>query len=272
MAASLPAPLVIVGAGKMGTAVLRGLLASGFDAASVTLVNPGAERCAELSARHGVAAVERLAGAPEAKTVILAVKPQVMRGVLEECAALPWAAGALFVTVAAGLPTSLYEEILPAGARVVRTMPNTALVLEGHGVIALCRGASASADDLEAVRAAFAAFAQALVVEERHMDVVGAISGSGPAYAARLVESLAAAGEAQGLERGLAESLAAWTLMGAGALMARAGQSAERTRLDVCSPNGTTLAALAAMADAGFERSVEAGVEAAVRRSKELAS
>lgn len=271
--------VALIGGGKMGEAIMGGLIAAecapadGLDAQSFVVANPGQERRDHLTHRYGVECVADARDIEGADVVILAVKPQVMMGVLEGIAGLPayggGAEGPLFVSIAAGLTTERLEGVLPDGSRLVRTMPNTPLLV-GEGATAVAGGANAAEADVDLVRALFACLGQAFVVAEDGIDAAGAVSGSGPAYVAALVEALRDAGSRQGLDPQLAEALAFQTVYGTALLMERTGQDAETTRRAVCSPGGSTLAALAAMAKAGFAESLDAGVDAAVRRSKEL--
>lgn len=273
--------VVIVGGGKMGEAILAGWLASDLGpaahlgVASFVVVNPGEERRALLEQRYGVACCADVREIDQADIVVLAVKPQVMSGVLADISENPAFCGGeegpLFVSIAAGLTTARLEALLPAGSRLVRTMPNMPLQLAA-GATAVTAGASASKEDLDLVRDLFAALGKAIVVAEEDMDAVCAISGSGPAYVAAMIESLTAAGLAEGLSAEVAQSLALQTVLGTALLIDETGRSPEEVRVSICSPGGTTLAALSAMEEAGFDRVFSAGVAAAVRRSKELAS
>lgn len=271
--------VALIGGGKMGEAIMGGWIATerppaaSYSAGDFVVANPGRSRRDYLTERYGVTCVADARDVTAADLVILAVKPQVMIGVLESIVELPVYGGAsdgpLFVSIAAGLTTGRLEEALPAGARLVRTMPNTPLLV-GAGATAVTRGARATEEDVAFVRDLFACLGRAFVVDEEDIDAVGAVSGSGPAYVAALVEALRDAGVGQGLDARLAEDLAFQTVYGTASLMERTGQDAETTRIAVCSPGGSTLAALEAMGEAGFSRSLDAGVAAAVRRSKEL--
>lgn len=281
MADGALARIAVIGGGKMGEAIMGGWIAGAsgaaadLDASCFTVAEPGAERRAYLAERYGVACVDDARALERADLVLLAVKPQVMMGVLEGIAAEPAFAGGadgpLFVSIAAGLPTARLETALPEGARLVRVMPNTPLLV-GAGATAVCAGAQASAEDVALVHDLFASLGQAHVVDEESMDAVCAVSGSGPAYVAALVEALRDAAAREGLDSALAESLALQTVYGTAALMKETGQDPATTRTAVCSPGGTTLAALDAMNEAGFGRVFDAGVAAAVRRSKELSA
>lgn len=272
---SADARIAVVGGGKMGEAIMGGWIAAAsgaaaaWDASCFTVVNPGQARRNYLAESYGVACVEDASMLSGADIVLLAVKPQVMPSVLAQLSTLRFTGEALCISIAAGLSTSKLEAQLPAGTHVVRTMPNTPLLV-GKGATTLCPGSAATQAETGFVRDLFACIGDAFVVEESQMDITCAINGSGPAYVAALVEAVAAAGARAGLDAALAERLAAQTAYGTASLMVERGQSAERTRLDVCSPGGTTLAALDAMREAGFSEALAAGVEAAIRRSKEL--
>lgn len=271
----------VIGGGKMGEAILGGWIAakegpaSTLSAESFGVADPGEERRAYLSGRYGVACVPDARDLPRADVVVLAVKPQVMTDMLETISAhasyLGGEEGPLFVSIAAGLPTGRLEGALPQGARLVRVMPNTPLLV-GAGATAVCAGARASKQDVRLVRELFASLGFACEVPEADMDAVCALSGSGPAYVAALVEALRDAAARHGIAPELGEQLALQTVYGTALLMKETGQSAETCRVNVCSPGGTTLAALDAMNAAGFASVFSAGVDAAVTRSKELAS
>lgn len=274
--------IAVIGGGKMGEAIMGGWIAASsapadaFGADSFVVADHGQDRREYLHERYGVACV---ADACEVQgrvdLVLLSVKPQVMMGVLESISDMAaYAGGAdgpLFVSIAAGLSTERLEDALPDGARLVRVMPNTPLLV-GAGASTVAAGAGASESDVELVRGLFACMGDAFIVDEGAMDAAGAVSGSGPAYVAAMIEALRDAGARQGLDPALAESLALQTVYGTASLMKQTGQDPATTRIAVCSPGGTTLAALAAMDQAGFEHVFDVGVEAAVRRSKELAS
>lgn len=273
-----PMRIALVGCGKMGGAALDGWLrsskapADALEASSFVVVSPREEHRAEIEDAYGVATVadvSQLRGIGPFDMVVLAVKPQVMGGVLEGLADVCGADLPLVVTIAAGIPTSRYEAVLGHGARVVRVMPNMPLQV-GMGASVVAGGSNASDEDVRLVNDLFYALGTSSVVPEDQIDAVGAISGSGPAYVAYMVEALRDAGVRAGLDAGLAESLALETVGGTYAAMKAQGSTPEEMRVSVCSPKGTTLAALAAMDDAGFKEVFESGVQAAIRRSVEL--
>lgn len=272
--------VAVIGGGKMGEAILGGWIAAEegpaahLGAANFVVADPGEERRAYLTERYGVTCVSDAAEVDRCDVAVLAVKPQVMMGVLAGFANLAAFDGRtcdpLFVSIAAGLSTARLSEALPAGARLVRVMPNTPLLV-GAGATAVCGSAQASADDVELVRELFACLGLAVTVDESSIDAVGAL-GSGPAYVAAIIEALRDAAVSQGLDAQLAERLMLETVYGTCKLMKEKNQTPAETRVAVCSPGGTTLAALAAMGEAGLAEALKEGVDAAVRRSKELAS
>jgi pyrroline-5-carboxylate reductase len=193
------------------------------------------------------------------------VLPQVFREVGRETSARQ-----LFVSIAAGVPLRRLEEGLGLGTRVIRVMPNTPALL-GKGVSVLVRGTNATEADLRAAMRVFRAVGDALVVgDERLLDAVTGLSGSGPAYVYRFAEALIEAGARQGLDPALAGRLAFGTIEGAAAMLVEARMTPRELREMVSSPGGTTLAGLAALDRAGFMQAVTAAVGAATERSREL--
>ncbi len=252
----------LIGCGNMGAAVVQAAR-SRFD--HLLAFDPNADKCLALD---GVTIVDEPAQAVEqAQVVLLAIKPQVMADAIRPIA--PVAANRLFVSVAAGITTRWLEERLPGG-RVVRTMPNTPLLVNA-GAVGLCGGATATTDDLAIARLLFGD-AVMVEVDESRMDAVTAISGSGPAYFFAFVEALASAGVAAGLSVEDAGALARQTFIGAARLLAESDESPVELRRRVTSPNGTTAAALASFEKSKLERIVENAVLAARDRGRELAS
>jgi len=259
--------LVLLGCGKMGTALLTGWLAAGVPAASVWVIEPNP---ADGLARTGV---HLNAGLPPAPAVaLLAVKPQMMAAALPALRALG-GGGTLVISIAAGTTLATFEAALGPRTPIVRTMPNTPAMV-GRGITALCGNASATPGDLDLARALMAAVGEVVTLDGEHqIDAVTAVSGSGPAYVFHLIEALAAAGEAEGLPAGIAMQLARATVSGAGELAHRSPDSAARLRIDVTSPGGTTAAALAVLMDAetGLPPLLRRAVQAAADRGRELA-
>jgi pyrroline-5-carboxylate reductase len=265
------APLAIVGGGRMGEAIVRGLLGSGaFGAPDIIVADPSAERRLAISALGVTCVVDAAEALAGAGTVLLAVKPQVIDHIVEALASsVP--DGALVVSIAAGITCARLEKRLRPGTAVVRVMPNApALVRAGMSVVS--GGAAASAAQVDDVRCMFTSLGEVIVIDEHHQDAATAISGSGPAYVARFVEALAMAGERQGLSREVAVRLAVQTLVGTAALMRETASTPEQVAAAVASPGGTTVAALERLDSGGFAEAVDAAVQAAVHRAVELGS
>ena len=270
--------IVIIGGGKMGEAILSGWLAqsegapAAFSPQSFVVVDPGADRRAYLEDTYQVKCVaDAREVSQRADVVLLSVKPQVMMDMLETIKDKQQFASALFVSIAAGLTTKRIEQALPAGVHLVRVMPNTPLMV-GKGASGVCGGSLATQEEVAYVRELLGALGVACVVDEADMDAVCAVSGSGPAYVAAMVEAIRDAGAKLGLDSQVAQDLALQTVFGTASLMLETGQDPQTCRVAVCSPGGTTLAALDAMSEAGFNHVFEEGVAAAARRSKELSA
>ena len=259
--------IVLVGCGKMGSAMLAGWLERGLTPDDVVVVDPTSPRL------EGVLVVTSHADIPAdfaPDVVILAVKPQVMAEV-----APPYArfGGAVFLSIAAGKTIAFFRSHLGGAAAIVRAMPNTPAAVR-RGITVCCAGPGVS----EEARALCQSLLEAVgevgwVDDEALMDVVTAVSGSGPAYIFLLAEVMEAAGLAQGLSPALAERLARATVAGAGELLRQSPDSAAQLRKNVTSPGGTTAAALSVLMaeDRGMEPLMAEAVAAATRRGRELA-
>lgn len=263
--------IAFIGGGNMARSLIGGLLRKGTPATTIAVAEPNGEARAALTADFCVRGfASNSEAARDAGTWVLAVKPQVMDAVLAELAPLA-SAGPLVVSIAAGVPIGRIQAALGSGARVVRTMPNTPALI-GAGVSGLCAAANVSAADRGRTEALLAAAgATAWIADEALMDVVTAISGSGPAYFFLLIESLIAAGMEQGLAPEVARTLATQTALGAARMAIESGEDAAALRQRVTSPGGTTEAALASFEREGFRAIVGRAVAAATRRGRELA-
>ncbi|WP_406721179.1 pyrroline-5-carboxylate reductase [Thioclava litoralis] len=258
--------LVLLGCGKMGSAMLAGWLKGGLDPQSVTVIAP---RPSDWVKSTGVRINAPLPAAPA--VVLLAVKPQKMGEALPQLAALG-NGHTLFLSVAAGLTLAKYEAILGEKTPIVRAMPNTPSAI-GRGITAICGNAMTQDADLRIAEGLLGAIGQVVRLEsEGQMDAVTAVSGSGPAYVFHLIETLAAAGVSQGLPAELAMTLAKATVGGAGQLAEDSPEDPAQLRVNVTSPGGTTAAALAVLMDEaqGFPALLERAVKAAADRGREL--
>jgi pyrroline-5-carboxylate reductase len=259
-----------IGGGKMGGVLLGSIISHGLMKADDLMVSDAsAVRLEELRKLYGVRTTNdnrEVAGA--ADPVILAVKPQNMAEVLEEISEAGKRPGVI-VSIAAGISTSFIEGYLKKGARVIRAMPNTPAMI-GEGVTALACGAGATEDDLALVRIIFDSVGITVIVEERLMDAVTGLSGSGPAYGFVVIEALSDAGVRMGLSRDVALKLSAQTILGAAKLCLESGKHPAELRDMVTSPGGTTIAGLKALEEGKIRATLMAAVEAATIRAREL--
>lgn len=258
--------LVLLGCGKMGSALLAGWLKAGLKPEAVWVIEPNPT---DWLIQTGVHLNE---GVPPAPAVaLLAVKPQMMGKALPALQTLG-NGQTLFVSIAAGTTIASFEAVLGTDTPIVRTMPNTPAMV-GRGITALCGNAHVSPDDLALAHALMAAVGQVVdLAGEHQIDAVTAVSGSGPAYVFHLIETLAAAGEAEGLPAEVAMQLARATVCGAGELAFQSPETAAQLRINVTSPGGTTAAALAVLMDeaTGLPALLKRAVKAAADRGREL--
>jgi pyrroline-5-carboxylate reductase len=262
-------PLLLVGCGKMGGALLAGWLDQGMAADEITVIEPLAEVSADVTTVSEAAALP--VDFTPAVTVV-AVKPQTMDQALAPLAGRDAVAGGLVLSIAAGKTIGYFERIFSAQTAIVRAMPNTPAAV-GRGIAVLSASAAVTQAGRQLCGQLMSAVGEiAWVEDEGLMDAVTATSGSGPAYVFLLIETLAEAAAAAGLEAGLALRLAQATVSGAGELARLADESATQLRQNVTSPGGTTAAALEVlMAGDGLQPLMTRAVAAATRRSRELA-
>jgi pyrroline-5-carboxylate reductase len=259
--------LGFIGVGNMGGAIIRGLVEGGRVAPENLIYHdPDPARQAQM-ANLGVEAALDNAEVMHSPVVVLGVKPQIlpvaMAGVKEF--ARPWH---LIISIAAGVPLKVLEEAFPE-SRVIRVMPN-APTLVSAGMAALAPGSGVTPDDLALALELFQAVGQAVVVEERLMDAVTGLSGSGPAFVAIFIEALADGGVKMGLPRALAHTMAVQTVLGTAKLCLEEELHPGLLKDMVTSPGGTTIAGLHALESSGFRGAVMDAVSAAAARSKEL--
>ena len=267
---ALPGLLVLVGAGKMGGALLDGWLRFGLNPANVAVIEPHPSPQIAALADRGVQLNPEIRGLPCAAAVVIAVKPQVAAEVVPAVAPVI-AASTLVVSIMAGRTLEFLSGALNTACALVRAMPNTPAAI-GRGItVAVARGATEKQRELAHGLLA-ATGAVEWVEDEALMDAVTAVSGSGPAYVFLLAEALAQAAVAAGLPPALAEKLARETVAGSGELLQRSGLTAATLRENVTSPGGTTAAALGVlMGQNGLTALMKEAVAAATKRSRELA-
>ena len=258
--------LVLLGCGKMGSALLAGWLEAGLPASAVWVIEPNPTGWLKGTGVH------LNEGIPPAPAVaLLAVKPQMMGAALPVLQALGNGT-TLFVSIAAGTTIATFEAALGPRTPIVRTMPNTPAMV-GRGITAITGNAHATPAHLALARELMASVGQVVTLEGEHqIDAVTAVSGSGPAYVFHLIEAMAAAGVAQGLSPEVSMQLARATVCGAGELAFQSLESAAQLRINVTSPGGTTAAALGVLMDpeAGFPPLLRRAVKAAADRGREL--
>jgi len=262
--------IAFVGAGNMARALIRGLVGTAtVPAEQIIAADPDQTTLSSLEEELDIRITDDNAKAVrEASVVILATKPQVFVQLLPGVAAA-LGPDTLLVSVAAGIPTGLIERALPAGSRVVRTMPNTP-ALVGAGATAIAAGRHATHEDLELAEVLFRSVGISVLVPEEQLDAVTGLSGSGPAYVFAMIEALRDAGTREGLPEEIALELASQTVFGAARLLRDEKESPEVLRGRVTSPGGTTRAGLDALAAGGFAEAILGAVRAATRRSVEL--
>jgi pyrroline-5-carboxylate reductase len=286
-----PVPrIAIIGGGSIGEALLAGLLRAGRQAKDLAVSEKDPTRAKYLSETYSVLMTSPSDAAENAAYIIVAVKPADVESVVAEIAEAVARADngtdeQVIVSVAAGVTTAFYESMLPAGAPVIRVMPNAPMVV-GGGVSALSRGSFATVEQLKDVSSIFAAVGGVLTVPESQLDAVTAVSGSGPAYFFLMAEALVDAGVAAGLSRPVATELVSQTMAGSAAMLldrlddqpsggdAAKGVSTDTSpaqlRATVTSPGGTTAAGLRELERGGLRAAVADAVFAAKTRSEQL--
>ncbi|HJQ44003.1 MAG TPA: pyrroline-5-carboxylate reductase [Jatrophihabitantaceae bacterium] len=260
--------LAIVGGGKIGEALLSGLLRGERAPADVVVAEKHGERAAYLAETYGVKTVNPAEAVAVARTVVLAVKPQDIDALLAEIRDVVGPQHVV-VSVAAGVPTARIENALADGVPVVRCMPNTPALVD-QAMTAVSAGAHADSDHLAIAESLLAAVGRVVRVPESQLDAVTALSGSGPAYFFYLVEAMIDAGILLGLPRALAAELIVQTAIGSAVMLRDSGEHPVQLREAVTSPGGTTIAAIRELEVHGVRAALLAAIEAAARRSREL--
>lgn len=275
MALVVDGPVLLAGAGKMGTALLSGWLARGLTPSNIIVQEPSLTgAAAELVGKHAITAVANVAALPSPPAVIVvAVKPQAMEAVFPPLAK---AAGpeTVVLSIAAGKSIASFERHLPGKTAVVRAMPNTPAAI-GRGISGAVANAATTVAQRQMCNDLLSAVGDVVwLKDEALIDAVTAVSGSGPAYVFLLAEALASAGVAAGLDAETATRLARATVSGAGELLRTSPSDPATLRQNVTSPGGTTAAALAVLMREGhgLKELMTEAVQAAQKRSRELGS
>lgn len=264
----MTAALAIFGGGKLGEALVSGLLRGERTIEDLIVCERHPERSAYLSETYGVRTMSTVEATAVAGVLLIAVKPQDIAGLLAELA--PGVGpDHLVISVAAGIPTARIERSLPAGTPVVRVMPNTPALVD-QAMSAISPGTHAGEEHLVATELILASVGKVVRVPEAHQDAVTALSGSGPAYFFFLVEAMIDAGILLGLPRALAADLIVQTALGAATMLRDSGEHPVQLREAVTSPGGTTISAIRELERHGVRHALIAAIEAARDRSAEL--
>lgn len=263
--------IAIIGGGKMGSIIAQGLISQKIVSGNyLTVTDVDAGRLEFIRSSMGLqVSSDNKQTAKNADIIILAVKPQNMAATVKEIASAVNKTKTV-ISIAAGLTTAFFEEHFAKGIRVVRVMPNTPLMASA-GATAVTKGANATDEDIKLARIIFDALGITVEVEEKLMDAVTGLSGSGPAYCFVMIEALSDAGVQMGLPRDLALKLAAQTMLGSAKLCLEGKLHPAQLKDMVTSPAGTTAAGLQALEEGKIRATLISAVEAATKRSKELA-
>jgi len=260
--------IAILGCGRIGEALLAGLMSAGWSEVVATCRRE--ERAAELRERYGVRVTTANAEAIDAaELVVVAVKPQDIDKLLDEIGPL-LRPGQTVLSVAAAIPTSQVEARVPEGVAVVRAMPNAPSLVH-EGMAGLCAGSNAGEAELALAENVLAHLGRVVRVPEQAMDAITALSGSGPAYFALLAEAMIEAGILLGLPRETSTTLVVQTMLGTATQLRETGIHPVQLRESVTSPGGTTIAAIRELEQAGVRAALLNAVQAAMTRAQELA-
>lgn len=260
--------IAIIGAGVMGETLLAGLLRAGYPASDIVVTTRKDDHGVELNTKYGVQVIDNATAAQRADSLLLVVKPQDMKAVLEEVAP-HLKASTLVISLAAGITTSFIESHLASGTAVVRVMPNTPALVD-EGMTAVSAGSNCTEENLETTEKIMRSVGHVVRVPEKHQDAVTAISGSGPAYIFYVVEAMIESGVMLGLPRDTATELVLQTVYGAATMLRETGEHPTVLREQVTSPGGTTVAALRQFDDHKVRAAFMSAMEAARDRSRAL--
>lgn len=260
-----------IGAGRMAQAMTKGFVTTGIIKAKNITASDADPRMLQFIKEFGVTTTqENKEVVDKSKVVVIAVKPNVVTKILKEVKEHV-SKDKIVVSIAAGVPLSTFEQNLPPGSRVVRVMPNITVTVQAAASV-IAPGTSVQLNDSELVRELFQSIGICEIGSENLLDAVTGLSGSGPAYGFIAIESLADGGVNMGLPRDLALKLAAQTLLGAAKMVLESGKHPGQLKDDVCSPGGTTIAAVQSLEKSGFRACLIDAVEAATLKAQELGS
>lgn len=264
--------LAIIGLGNMGTAILKGVITSqDIDIDDIIACDKKFSNNKEIDIIYDNLELvdDNRIGVKKADIILLAVKPQIIDNVLEEIKDI--SGGKLFISIAAGIKIDFLQRKLAEDAKVIRVMPNTP-ALVGSGAAAISAADNISDNELNIAKKVFSSIGEAIVIEEKYMDTVTGLSGSGPAFIYILIEAMSDAGVLNGLPREKAVKLAAQTVKGSAEMVLESGKHPAELKDMVTSPGGTTIAGVSALEQNAFRSSIMEAVTKAAERSKELGS
>lgn len=262
--------LGIIGAGKIGQALISGVFANGLYKQDELILSVRTEEHRKaLESKFQVATtLDNRKIAAHSKLIVLSVKPKSIIDIVNSIAD-SLKPGSVIISTAAGVPLEVIESRVPEYVGVIRTMPNLAIAV-GEGMTALAPGKNAKPDDVEATRQLFGSVGRALVLEEQQMDAVTGLSGSGPAYIYIVIESLADGGVKLGLSREVATELAAQTVLGAAKTVLASGEHPAKLKDEVTTPSGSTIEGILELEEGGLRVTLIKAVVKAAERSREL--
>jgi len=261
----------VIGVGKMGEALISGLVSSKFSPEDIYAYDVVSERCDQIRAKYGIQCCESIADVISASDIVaLVVKPQDIVEVVKEVGRVPLK-GKIILSLAASITTSFLAEYLPKGTEIVRSMPNLACAV-GEGMICICKGQGTSKESFDRVRKLFELTGKVLQIDEKYMDAVTGLSGSGPAFVYVFIEALADAGVRLGLRREDAFMLAAQTTLGAGKLVVTTGEHPAKLKDMIVTPGGTTIEGLLEIEKGGMRAVLIEAVSKTAEKARQLQS
>ncbi len=255
----------IIGAGKMGEAILSGLIKAGRPAEAITFSEVVQERASYIENRYGVRRSDVQTLFRDCNIVIIAVKPQDIDTAIGGMDA----SKNLIISIAAGVSSERIGSILKNAKRVVRVMPNLPLVV-GEGMIAIFRGTFSQEEDVEFTQKLFSSMGETVILDEKYADAVTAMSGSGPGFMGVIMEAMEDAGVLLGLPREVSRVLSVQTALGSSALLKKKKISPFELKCQVASPGGTTISGILEMESKGIRGTIMSSIKKAFERSKEL--
>jgi pyrroline-5-carboxylate reductase len=260
--------VAILGVGVMGESLLTGLLQAGWDRSTLRVADSRPQRCDQIEKTYGVGVYSTREAVQGADAVVIVVKPHDVAEVLSEIGPV-LDPHSLVISLAAGVMSATIESHLPDGQPVVRVMPNTPCLV-GEGMAVVAPGSTSTTKHLAQAEEIMSAVGKVMVISEKYMDAVTAVSGSGPAYIMYVAEAMIDAGVMLGLPRATATELVKQTIYGSAKLLVESGDHPTLLKENVTSPGGTTAAALRAFEDHGVKAGFIKAMEAACVRSEEL--